>query len=244
MSKRLRKLRRENKCALEPLSTASTVLIADITDYIRNAPVRPFDQELARRDMIRMLADAEARGEPPEAVIGADYRLMCDEIISAFPPPSGRYQLLALLRGCGVCARCPAAPACHVCICWMAVADSQRRASPLFLHALFCPALDHRPALPQAVCQLHPEQPQSTCPAHTWASGVTTFWISLSAMCSAPCCSSCPPRRSSHWPLCSSASMACCMPRLTDRKTPRSYAGRFCRILLFLRQQGILDSAR
>lgn len=98
MSKRLRKLRRENKCAVEPLSTASTVLIADITDYIRSAPVRPFDQELARRDMIRMLADAEARGEPPEAVIGADYRLMCDEIISAFPPPSGRYQLLALLR--------------------------------------------------------------------------------------------------------------------------------------------------
>ena len=98
MSKRFRKLRRENKRALEPLSTASTVLIANITDYIRSAPVRPFDQELARRDMIRMLADAEARGEPPEAAIGADYRLMCDEIISAFPPPSGRYQLLALLR--------------------------------------------------------------------------------------------------------------------------------------------------
>lgn len=98
MSKRLRKLRRENKRALEPLSTASTILIANITDYIRSAPVRPFNQELARRDMIRMLADAEARGEPPEAVIGADYRLMCDEIISAFPPPSGRYQLLALLR--------------------------------------------------------------------------------------------------------------------------------------------------
>ena len=98
MSKRLRKLRRENKCAVEPLSTESTVLIADITDYIRSAPVRPFDQELARRDMIRMLADAEARSEPPEAVIGADYRLLCDEIISAFPPPSGRYQSLALLR--------------------------------------------------------------------------------------------------------------------------------------------------
>ena len=98
MSKRLRKLRRENKRALEPLSTASTILIDNITDYIRSAPVRPFNQELARRDMIRMLADAEARGEPPEAVIGADYRLMCDEIISAFPPPSGRYQLLALLR--------------------------------------------------------------------------------------------------------------------------------------------------
>ena len=98
MSKRLRKLRRENKRALEPLSTASTVLIDNITDYIRSAPVRPFNQELARRDMIRMLADAEARGEPPEAVIGADYRLMGDEIISAFPPPSGRYQLLALLR--------------------------------------------------------------------------------------------------------------------------------------------------
>lgn len=98
MSKRLRKLRRENKRTLEPLSTASTVLIDNITDYIRSAPVRPFNQELARRDMIRMLADAEARGEPPEAVIGADYRLMCDEIISAFPPPSGRYQLLALLR--------------------------------------------------------------------------------------------------------------------------------------------------
>ena len=98
MSKRLRKLRRENKCAVEPLSTESTVLIDNITDYIRSAPVRPFNQELARRDMIRMLADTEARSEPPEALIGANYRLMCDEIISAFPPPSGRYQLLALLR--------------------------------------------------------------------------------------------------------------------------------------------------
>lgn len=98
MSKRFRKLRRENKCAVEPLSTESTVLIAKITDYLHHAPIRPFDQELARRDMIRMLADAEARSEPPEAVIGADYRLLCDEIISAFPPPSGRYQSLALLR--------------------------------------------------------------------------------------------------------------------------------------------------
>ena len=98
MSKRLRNLRRENKRAVEPLSTESTVFISKITDYLYHAPVRPFYQELARRDMIRMLADAEARGEPPEAVIGADYRLMCDEIISAFPPPSGRYQLLALLR--------------------------------------------------------------------------------------------------------------------------------------------------
>ena len=98
MSKRLRKLRRENKRALEPLSTASTVLIADITDYIRSAPVRPCDQELARRDMIRMLADAEARGEPAEAGVGAAYRRMGGAIISAFPPPSGRYQLLALLR--------------------------------------------------------------------------------------------------------------------------------------------------
>lgn len=98
MSKRLRKLRRENKCAVEPLSTESTVLISKITDYLYHAPVRPFNQELARRDMIRMLADAEARGEPPEAAIGADYRLMCDEITAAFPPPSGRYQLLALLR--------------------------------------------------------------------------------------------------------------------------------------------------
>ena len=98
MSKRLRKLRRENKCAVEPLSTESTVFISKITDYLYHAPIRPFDQELARRDMIRMLADAEARSEPPEALIGADYRLLCDEIISAFPPPSGRYQLLALLR--------------------------------------------------------------------------------------------------------------------------------------------------
>lgn len=98
MSKRLRNLRRENKCAVEPLSTESTVFISKITDYLYHAPVRPFDQELARRDMIRMLADAEARGEPPEAVIGADYRLLCDEITAAFPPPSGRYQLLALLR--------------------------------------------------------------------------------------------------------------------------------------------------
>lgn len=83
---------------MEPLSTESTVFISKITDYLYHAPVRPFDQELARRDMIRMLADAEARGEPPEAVIGADYRLLCDEITAAFPPPSGRYQLLALLR--------------------------------------------------------------------------------------------------------------------------------------------------
>lgn len=98
MSKRLRKLRCENKRAVEPLSTESTVLTAKITDYLHHAPIRPFDQELARRDMIRMLADAEARGEPPEAIIGADYRLVCDEIVSAFPPPSGRYQSLALLR--------------------------------------------------------------------------------------------------------------------------------------------------
>lgn len=98
MSKRLRKLRRENKCAVEPLSTASTVLIADITDYIRSAPVRPFDQELARRDMIRMLADAEARGETPTDVIGEDYKSFCDSITAGLPRPAQPQFFLGRLR--------------------------------------------------------------------------------------------------------------------------------------------------
>ena len=98
MSKRLRKLRRENKCAVEPLSTESTVLIAKITDYLHHAPIRPFDQELARRDMIRMLADAEARGDTPEDVLGDDYGAFCSNVLAALPQPPLSYQFLNTLR--------------------------------------------------------------------------------------------------------------------------------------------------
>lgn len=98
MSKRLRRLRRLNQTAADSLFTEYRSALTRMEQHILAAPISAYQKEVVRRDMIRMLADAEARGEPPEAVIGADYRLMCDEITAAFPPPSGRYQLLALLR--------------------------------------------------------------------------------------------------------------------------------------------------
>ena len=131
---------------------------------------------------------------PPEALIGADYRLLCDEIISAFPPPSGRYQLLALLRDVAFAlAVLLLQPAIFAFAGWPSLTVNVRLlfyfCTLFFVLLSIIVLLYRRPYVSSILSN------RRALACAYWASGVTTFWISLSAMCSAPCCSRYPPRR-------------------------------------------------
>ena len=70
-----------------------------VTAYIRTAPINAYHQESIRRDIVRMLLDAQSMGKRQEDVIGADYRAFCDSVIAEVPPLTRRERLLIGLRG-------------------------------------------------------------------------------------------------------------------------------------------------
>ena len=99
MSKRTRKLRRLNQHLDEKLTPASTAMLHQITRRICTAPISAYHQESIRRDIVRMLLDAQSHGQTAEDVIGADYRAFCDSVIAEVPPLTRRERLLIGLRG-------------------------------------------------------------------------------------------------------------------------------------------------
>ena len=98
MSHRTRQLREENQEAARFLSQASNAALDDITDRLRAVPINAYQIETVRQDVIRMLTDAEARGDTPEDVLGDDYGAFCSNVLAALPQPPLSYQFLNTLR--------------------------------------------------------------------------------------------------------------------------------------------------
>ena len=98
MSHRTRQLREENQEAARFLSQASNAALDDITDRLRAVPINAYQIETVRQDVIRMLTDAEARGDTPEDVLGDDYGVFCSNVLAALPQPPLSYQFLNTLR--------------------------------------------------------------------------------------------------------------------------------------------------
>lgn len=98
MSSRTRQLREENREAARFLSQASNAALDDITDRLRAVSINAYQIETVRQDVIRMLTDAEARGDTPEDVLGDDYDAFCSNVLAALPQPPLSYQFLNTLR--------------------------------------------------------------------------------------------------------------------------------------------------
>ena len=98
MSKRTKALRRENDEAARLLPQASHCALFQIEEHLRDVRVSDYERECVRRDVIQMLADAAARGDTPEDVLGADYRAFCAHVIDALPRPTLLRQFLRGLR--------------------------------------------------------------------------------------------------------------------------------------------------
>ena len=98
MSKRTKALRKENDEAARLLPQASHCALFQIEEHLRDVRVSDYERECVRRDVIQMLADAAARGDTPEDVLGADYRAFCAHVIDALPRPTLLRQFLRGLR--------------------------------------------------------------------------------------------------------------------------------------------------
>ena len=98
MRKQTKLLLEENNRLEEALQPEARSLLTDVVVYLRGSRVSTWEQEQVRRDVTRMLLDAQARGEDAREVIGPDPRVFCDSVIEALPPMPRAERLLCTLR--------------------------------------------------------------------------------------------------------------------------------------------------
>lgn len=98
MTKQTRLLKDENERSADLLPNSDERIFKKITAYIRTAPINAYHQESIRRDIVRMLLDAQSHGQTAEDVIGADYRAFCDSVIAEVPPLTARERRLYALH--------------------------------------------------------------------------------------------------------------------------------------------------
>ena len=98
MRKQTKLLLEENNRLEEALQPEARSLLTDVVVYLRGSRVSTWKQEQVRRDVTRMLLDAQARGEDAREVIGPDPRVFCDSVIEALPPMPRAERLLCTLR--------------------------------------------------------------------------------------------------------------------------------------------------
>ena len=98
MRKKTKLLLEENNRAEGALSKKGQELLTDIVVYLRSSRISTWEQEQVRRDVTRMLLDAESRGEEAQAVIGPDPKGFCDSIIAELPPMPRWESLLCSVR--------------------------------------------------------------------------------------------------------------------------------------------------
>lgn len=98
MDKRTRKLLRENNKSEKVLPKEARNLLTDIVVYLRMTNLSMYNQEIIRRDITQMLIEGDERGEYAKDVIGEDYKVFCDAIISSFPEPTAKEKRLTLIE--------------------------------------------------------------------------------------------------------------------------------------------------
>ncbi len=94
MKRKTRKLLRENNEFEKTLNDRNQKALTDIVVYLRGCNISEYHQEEVRADIMRMVADGEARNENIEVIIGEDFKLFCDEIVNVFPPQSKKEKIL------------------------------------------------------------------------------------------------------------------------------------------------------
>lgn len=87
-------LRKLNNLNEEKMSKESDLIYSDMVIYLRFSELTLLQQEIVRSDLIQMIIDGEERGENIHEILGKDYKLVCDEIISSFPPMSKKDKIL------------------------------------------------------------------------------------------------------------------------------------------------------
>lgn len=98
MSRRTRKLRRENRKLEEQLSYSDRFEVDHVLDVIKTRALSRYERELVRRDLLLMVREGRARGEAPRQVIGDDPVALGEAIVAALPKPTAKEWVLRILR--------------------------------------------------------------------------------------------------------------------------------------------------
>ena len=98
MRSKTKRLMEENNRDEKALSPEAQSLLTDLVVYLRGASVSLWQQEQVRRDITRMLLDAQARGESARSVIGEDPKAFCDSVLEELSPLPRPQRAAALVR--------------------------------------------------------------------------------------------------------------------------------------------------
>lgn len=98
MSRRTRKLRKENKKARQQLRYKNQYELDEIMHYFDGAPITDYQYEQIHRDHIAMLLDGQLRGVSSKAVIGEDPLAFCEATLAEIPPAGPARAVVLYLR--------------------------------------------------------------------------------------------------------------------------------------------------
>lgn len=98
MNKQTKQLLNENNALDKQLKGNYTVALTDIVVYIRSANISEYQQEVVRHDITQIMIDGMRRGDSPEDIIGGDYKLFCDNVISELPQLKPIQKAITMIR--------------------------------------------------------------------------------------------------------------------------------------------------
>lgn len=78
-------LRRENDRQEKLLTHENQRWMNRITSYLHKQNAEEFEVEYVRQDILHMLLEGQARGEPAETIIGTDYKAFSREVLKVLP---------------------------------------------------------------------------------------------------------------------------------------------------------------
>lgn len=94
MNKICKKLLKENNLAEQKILPENDDIYTNMIIYLRASELSEYNQELVRADLIEMIVAGQERGDDISAVMGTNYKEVCDEIIRTFPPKTMGDKLL------------------------------------------------------------------------------------------------------------------------------------------------------
>ena len=95
MNKKTKELNRINNELDKQISAENVEAFTNIICYLRGANVSEYQQESVRQDLLEMVLTAQKRGENIASVIGKNYKVFCDDIISNLPPKSTKENIIS-----------------------------------------------------------------------------------------------------------------------------------------------------
>lgn len=93
----LKKLNQLNNELDKKLTKENNTIMTDMVCYIRAARLSTINQELIRQDLLEMALSAQERGELFSTVVGDEYKVFCDEIISNMPKMTLTERMIEIL---------------------------------------------------------------------------------------------------------------------------------------------------